>query len=92
MIKKIEKSKPAVEPSQQFKIEKSVPLPPRKRSNAIPYPLREMEVGDSFFIPAIGTLEIRTTQSRIISRARFMTERKFRTASVEGGLRVWRIE
>lgn len=68
-----------------FPIEKGVPIrgnTPRR------YPLREMEVHDSFFVPnkTPGGL------SSSLRHARQVTGYRFTTRTVEGGVRVWRIE
>ena len=78
----------------EIKIEKDVPIPTRARAG-MPLPdLSKMAVGDSFVLPA-GT--VKHPRSNALTRARqwALTHKKmweFRTAAVEGGTRIWRIE
>lgn len=76
-----------------FAIEKDVPLPRQKRQHAR-YPLGEMEVGDSFFVPC-SKAKTDTVLNRV--RAAFWYHKKkngdknFIVNAVKGGLRCWRI-
>ena len=75
----------------EFKIEKGLALPPRKGAR---YPFREMEVGDSFFVPCPDEEKIKR-QNRLSGASARPKERglgKFSVRQVEGGLRVWRTE
>jgi hypothetical protein len=69
-----------------IKIEKGIPTPPRSR-----YPLRDMEIGDSIFVPGKTSLGF----SGYVASASQKTGFKFATrkAIEDGvtGLRVWRI-
>ncbi len=75
-----------------FKIDKNIPLPTKK------YPLEELEVGDSFFIPLTkGELQdIRNKINPAIARVKHATEKKFLTRKAIKnkipGIRVWRIK
>ena len=69
-----------------LKIEKGVPIP--KARTRTHYPMKEMEVGDSFFIASEGFLNI---PSRVIPQAKRLGI-KVSTRQVEGGYRVWRTE
>lgn len=76
-----------------YKINKTVPVPEDFGSGAkMKYPLRRMEVGDSFFVP-IGPGE---TEDRLVSRISSACYRirphRFTTKRVKGGARCWRIE
>lgn len=65
-----------------FKIEKAVPIP---RGNA-KYPFKEMQVGDSFFVP-----KDRVKNAQIAAYA--WAKRNgvvLASRSVDGGLRIWR--
>ena len=65
----------------KFKIEKGVPLRPKFGK----YPLREMKIGDSFFVPDVSA------RTSIYSCARNAKVKV--TARREGdGMRVWRIK
>lgn len=76
----------------RYKIEKGVPMPrpPQK------YPWADMEVGDSF-LAECAPGERGTVGNRLRNAAeRFIEVRgldwKFRYRSVEGGVRIWRVE
>ena len=66
----------------EFKIEKNIPIPIGRAANH-KYPLAEMEVGDSLFIPGI-------TIPKIAGSCSFQRPKKFVCRTVEGGIRVWR--
>ena len=69
-----------------LKIEKGVPIPLGKTKRI--YPLKEMEVGDSIFIPSDGFINI---CARVNPQAKKLGI-KVATRKVEGGYRVWRTE
>lgn len=75
-------------------VDKGIEIPPKNWSRGdrkCLYPWREMEVGDSFFIPNGGKVrEIRGVASRAGQAARY-TGMKFTCRAVDGGFRVWRI-
>ena len=68
-----------------FKIDKGIPVPP-KRGRVPKYPWREMEVGNSFFVPG---MKIGAAGSRAAS-AKKATGWTFRCRSEDGGVRFWR--
>ena len=83
--------------SEEFKIEKDVPMPRRKGGLATkgPWPWPEMEVNDSVFFPARKGEDANTIRWRIKTFAyAARTNKKFATrwTKHEGklGLRVWR--
>jgi len=75
-----------------IKIDKNIPFPNGKSDRK--YPLIEMEVGDSFFIPCKEEDEKRIRASIYTSarRNKLTTshKRKYTTRKVDGGLRTWR--
>jgi hypothetical protein len=75
------------------KIDKKVPLPPSKRIRKENYPFREMNVGDSFFLPLDG-IPVSELQTRLANAWRHCREegKRFTSRRVEGGVRVWRID
>lgn len=87
-----------------FKIEKGVPLAKKtvQPRGFAPgkYPFEDMEVGDSFFYPATDGDSARkrmaaSTLNYGKRRAKWFpgeAPRKYSIRSVEGGLRVWRVE
>ena len=70
----------------EYKIEKGILIPPPVRRTK--YPFGQMEVGDSVFIADDGG-------GRVIAAACEYGKRhnkKFSCRTVDGGVRVWRIE
>jgi hypothetical protein len=75
-----------------FVIEKDIAIPESTRPSArsSKYPLRDMEVGDSFFIPNVVTEdELKKARGAIASAAK-TTKCKTTTRPMDGGLRVWK--
>lgn len=68
-----------------YSIEKNVPL---KKAISL-YPFREMEVGDSFFVPA-GEKMLRA-RAAAHGFSKENRPKKFATRTVEGGMRIWRV-
>jgi hypothetical protein len=62
-----------------IKIEKNVPMPSRAK-----YPLGQMEIGDSFFVPG-------GTQTKITGAFNPHHPKKFSCRTQDGGVRVWRV-
>ncbi len=75
-----------------FPISDDVPLTPMFRDNALKYPIRLLEVGQSFSFPRDKLVRMRTNVCRIQNS----TGRKFTCRNVtEGGkelARVWRVK
>jgi hypothetical protein len=75
-----------------FAIEKDIAIPESTRPTArsSKYPLRDMEVGDSFFIPNVVTEdELKKARGAIASAAK-TAKCKTTTRPMDGGLRVWK--
>ena len=76
----------------EIKIEKGIPMPPRKRGRPSKYPWVEFEINESFFVPANGMplnrVQQRMNPSRFVSFGRKFTSRQI---PEEDGVRVWRI-
>lgn len=80
--------------------ESGIPMPPAKRgrySSRCPckYPLRTMEVGESFFVPVSHPANLEKYQCAVIAAAWKIgkkTGKRFTSRQVEGGVRVWRVE
>ena len=78
-----------------YKIDKGIPLSSYKNKSS-KYPLDEMEVGDSFFVPHPDAQKAR--QNAISHNAgqykklpkHMPFQRHFTTRTVEGGARIWR--
>lgn len=74
----------------KLQIDKNIPLPVK-----FSFPFKEMEVGDSFLV-CIDNSKSAYVQKQKVYMAMWKfcqnnTGKKFTTASVENGLRVWRI-
>lgn len=72
-----------------IKLDKGIPLPPRvKTGRATKYPWKDMEVGDSFFVPGGPGVDhsLRTSASH---RGR-LDACKYAVRKVANGFRVWR--
>ena len=76
-----------------IKIDKGIPIPP-KISAKSKYPLSEMEVGDSFFVPgsvskATSIIHYRKLKGTLGLDTAFVTRAEKR--GNETGIRVWRV-
>jgi hypothetical protein len=68
-----------------FQIEKNIPVP----SKASLYPFRQMEIGDSFLVPADAITRARSALTAFRSAN---DNFKFATRTLDGGaLRIWRV-
>lgn len=76
-----------------FTVEKNVPIPRSNWTGNYRYPFRQMEIGDSFFVPGDSPGE---AAIRVRSAASYFCHRNpgfyFSVLKVDGGCRVWRIE
>lgn len=74
-----------------FKIEKGVPMPPRRSNNI--YPWQSMEIGDSLMIPGEGAASQKN--AKLVAMAAYSygkrTGKKFSFRPVEGGHSIWRV-
>ncbi len=83
-----------------IQIDKDIPIPVRKRAFIAnrkqwpeKYPYREMEVGDSFFIPHDAYNSSASLRTTLYHSARRMGNNyKITIKQVEGGVRCWRIQ
>jgi cell division septum initiation protein DivIVA len=86
-------------PKQEFKIEKSIPVPESKRGGrkADVYPFESLEVGDSFFVASTEAKpnpakSLASTVSSATKRyANATPKRAFTVRAVDGGARIWRV-
>lgn len=81
----------------EIKIEKGIPIPQNNVGRNAQYPLSEMEVGDSFFVPAKGKKESTLRQISSGGNTRYKPKKFiYRTeppnAEVINGIRIWRIK
>jgi hypothetical protein len=90
--------------SDRLIVEKGIPIPPlvtkgnRGNKGGIPpnekYPWRQMDIGDSFFVPA-GDEPVFLVSRRMGNAIHHAEERygsTFTRRTMKGGVRVWRIE
>lgn len=71
-----------------FKIEKNVPL---ARSGGSKYPWKEMEIGDSFFVPCAPSEDPKKKRASVASIAKYgLGNGSYQTAIEGNGVRVWR--
>lgn len=74
----------------EFKIEKGVPIPPRKIQSK--YPWDQMDIGDSFFVPSTSGYKLSKIQSNAYAYGIKITpKRKFVIRTLEKGFRIWRV-
>jgi hypothetical protein len=81
-----------------FKVERGVAMPRshanRKPTGKLPnwYPFHELEIGDSFFVPALsGLTDVRHCLAAAAHGHGRTHGRTMAIRQVEGGLRCWRI-
>lgn len=77
-----------------FKIEKNIPIPTvRGHDTSSKYPLLDMKIGDSFFVPTNNDKDKSTVASGISYWAKRINMRGcFTRRTVKGGLRIWRVK
>lgn len=73
----------------EYKIEKSVPIT-GSRQRARKYPFPDMEIGDSFYVPA-GSRPVEALRNSINASSRLCKPAVFTTRRHGNGVRVWRI-
>ena len=76
-----------------YKIEKTIPIPKtRKEKNAL-YPLVEMDIGDSFFVPCTDEERMKVTASIRNTSLRYRSDKdRFSIRYVQNGVRVWKVK
>lgn len=71
----------------ELKIESGIPIPGDRRRSGIRSALRQMAVGDSFFIGGVNAnTRAHNNASQILGKGNYAVRQ------VEGGYRVWRIK
>jgi len=71
----------------EFKVEKGIPFPDDRKTRNRRFPWKQLDVGDSFFVPEVTVKSICGS----LAYARKSTQYAFSCRAVEGGIRVWRI-
>jgi hypothetical protein len=72
----------------QFVIEKNIPPPQKSAKYGLVATLCRLDIGDSVFAPTQRPQSIQTSKNNAQKKSGFL----FSTRSVDGGVRVWRIE
>lgn len=73
-------------------IEKDIPIPPIRRGK---YPFKQMQVGDSFFLPCANSQEQSISLDRVKSSCHFRLKHhgeRYHATKINGGVRVWLVE
>lgn len=70
-------------------IESNVPMPTRRKNNPCKYPFGDMKVGDSVFFEGASTSSKEYVAAFLAGRRHGF---RFCGRSMDGGLRIWRIE
>jgi len=75
-----------------YKIEKKIPMPAVGIRNGTRYPFADMEVSDSFFVPAVDVASIKSLRASAYAANRRMKGKQFRVFvdSEDKGFRVFR--
>jgi len=68
-----------------MKIEKGIPIP-SIQAEGLTVLLKQMEIGDSIFVPGKTTTGISSTLANVRAKNNF----RFTSRTVDGGIRVWR--
>jgi hypothetical protein len=77
----------------KYKLEKKVPMPEfRARLSSSRYPFGEMEVGDSFYVPAADVSSKASLKSSASVAQKRFGGKVFRVADEKGGYRVFRLK
>lgn len=83
---------------EEYKIEKGIKIPERKRKNNSKYPFDKMKVGDSFFVKCKKNV-LSKTQAILTTNAAHSIKRKglnfkftSRVSHEPIGIRIWRIK
>lgn len=72
----------------EFEVEKGIPLPQPRRKTGFVEALRQLQIGESI----LATRKSITAVSSAVRYATIGTTRKYTSRTVDGGVRVWRIE
>ena len=72
-----------------IEIDTDVPMPTQRASRRVRYPLRELEIGQSFFAPGKSRASVGAVISTLAPK-RFVTQ--IRVEDGVKGIRVWRAE
>jgi hypothetical protein len=84
--------------TQEYEIEHGIPVPPLRSGSGIgeKMPLGKMELGDSFLVPIhMSNGDARQLRNRLNGVVGYYSKKsgkRFAVRSVDGGVRVWRVE
>lgn len=75
-----------------YRIEKGVPMPAIRRSNEAEFPFRELQIGESFEVPAAKAGKTGVRLSTAAQNCRRYTGRRFAIRKINGRtFRAWRV-
>lgn len=75
-----------------FQVERGIPIPTTRGRKPTEFPLRDMDVSDSFLIECDAKMLGSWRRKLSGARRRYKLDSEFKSAAVEGGLRVWRVK
>jgi len=76
----------------RYKVEKKIPVPEYKARSTSKYPFASMEVGDSFFVPAIDVASGKSLRQTAYAANYRIKTMSFKVFDVDGGFRVFRVK
>jgi len=73
-----------------YEIEHGIPVPPKRHPK---YPLVDLEIGDSFFVPTTDVKNMRRVAAAMsMATRRIPNHPRFTMRVLKDGMRVWRIK
>ena len=79
-----------------YEIEKNIPITPDKRGGLPIYPLRAMNIDDSFLVETDSKIEMRVMRNKLACAVSYFGKRNNRKYTIryedEYNMRVWRIK
>jgi len=76
----------------KYKIDKKLPMPTFRTRTASRYPFADMEVGDSFLVPAMDVASSKSLRQTTYAANRKHKDKMFKMADADGGFRVFRVK
>lgn len=79
---------------KSLKIERNVPLPGFRssRSKSIMDAMQRCAVGDCFFVPIEGAVTRHSIMMSVMRNNKVVKPKRFTSRTIDGGIRVWRVE
>lgn len=81
----------------EIKVDKDIPVPSKLYSSrtSCPYPLKELEVNESFLVPNPNNLPLPQLRNQVNAKLNYYSKTlnyKFTVRNTDEGLRVWRVK